>query len=100
MERDFVMRVICSFLFRCGLLIGVLCLCPASSFAQEQSDQVQQLYEQAKADEAAGRVNAAISKYREILKISPKLVPAYNNLGQLYYLQGELDSAISVLKQA
>src|SRR5207302_8323807 len=29
-----------------------------------------------------------------------KLVPAYNNLGQLYYLQGELDSAISVLKQA
>ena len=49
---------------------------------QEQpSDQVQQLYQEAKLAEQAGQTDQAIQKYKEIIKLDPKLAAGYNNLG-------------------
>ncbi len=68
---------------------------------QEQpSDQVQQLYQEAKLAEQAGQTDQAIQKYKEIIKLDPKLAAGYNNLGRLYYQEGKLDEAIQPLQHA
>lgn len=60
--------------------------------------QVQQLYAQAKAAQAQGDIVTAISRYEEILRIAPRLGPAYNNLGALYFQQREFQKAAKVLE--
>jgi tetratricopeptide (TPR) repeat protein len=73
---------------RIGTLIFILLLAFATwSFSQQPTDQVQQLYEQAKLEEKSGRPDEAIRKYEQIIKLDPKLAAAYNNLGRLYYQQ-------------
>jgi hypothetical protein len=44
-------------------------------------DAVEVLYSQALAAKRSGDLNTAIDKYRAILKLSPKLAAAHNNLG-------------------
>lgn len=72
-----------------GSALLLLC-CLHSGAAQtgntdEVTPQVQELYAQAKASQAAGNSSAAIGKYRAMLKLAPHLAPAYNNLGMLYF---------------
>jgi tetratricopeptide (TPR) repeat protein len=89
------------FVFRTGALSLLVVLAfTTSSGSQETSDPVQQLYEQAKADERSGHPDEAIRKYEQIIKLNPRLAAAYNNLGRLYYQQGRLDEAIKPLRQA
>lgn len=70
-----------------------------ASSAPPVSPQVQQLYAQAKAAQSGGDDATAIAKYREILKLSPRLAPAYNNLGMLYFNNGDFARAVEVLEQ-
>ncbi|MGH9437629.1 MAG: tetratricopeptide repeat protein, partial [Terriglobia bacterium] len=61
---------------------------------------IETLHEQAEAAEAKGDLSTAIAKYRQILKLNPQLAPAYNNLGALYFKQGNFPKAAGVLKRA
>jgi tetratricopeptide (TPR) repeat protein len=68
--------------------------------AQDESgERVQQLHAEAQQAEAGGDVAGAIRKYEEILRLSPKLSAAYNNLGALYFRLGEYSKAANVLQQ-
>jgi tetratricopeptide (TPR) repeat protein len=73
----------------------------SSLFAQSQSSEprIQKLYTDAKASEAQGDSATAIAKYEEIIKIAPRLGAAYNNLGLLYFKQGQYDQAVGVLER-
>jgi tetratricopeptide (TPR) repeat protein len=79
-----------------------LVYCPAGS-AQSNSaaadQRVQELYVQAKTAEARGDLAAAAQIYESLLKISPRLAPAYNNLGSLYLRQREYKKAADVLEK-
>lgn len=86
------------------LIVCVLCGAVGHGeilFAQSQATkpQVQQLYEQAKESEAAGHTDSAIADYQQIIKIAPRLAPAYNNLGLLYFRHARYEEAIAVLEQ-
>ena len=87
---------------RAGTLIFVmvLMLVPGALSQAEPSAQAQQLYQEAKLAEQSGHADVAIQKYQEIIKLSPDLAAAYNNLGRLYYQQGLLDKAIKPLQRA
>jgi tetratricopeptide (TPR) repeat protein len=60
---------------------------------------VEQLYAEAKALQAHGDLQGAATKYEAILSISPKLAPAYNNLGMLYFQQRDFPKAAAVLEK-
>jgi tetratricopeptide (TPR) repeat protein len=61
--------------------------------------QVQALYSQATTAEKNGDHSTAIQKYQDLIKLSPGLARAYNNLGRLYFNQGNYDAAIKVLEK-
>src|SRR5256885_11864638 len=50
-------------------------------------EKVQDLYSRARTAQAAGNLAEAAAQYEEILKISPRLAAAYNNLGSIYVQQ-------------
>lgn len=80
-----------------GLLAGV------AGFAQSSDDEVtpevQQLYAQAHAAQQQGNIDAAIDKYRAMIRLAPHLAPAYNNLGMLYFNQHDFTKAAETLEQ-
>jgi tetratricopeptide (TPR) repeat protein len=72
---------------------------PAAVVQSSIDDRVESLYASAKAAEQAADLSLAITKYEEILKIAPGLGPAYNNLGAVYFKQGQYGRAVSVLER-
>ena len=89
----------------CPLFAVLLLLIWTSSTAFGQSSdnevtpEVQRLYAQARDAQAQGNVDAAIEKYRQMLKLAPHLAPAYNNLGFLYFNQQDYAHAAEVLER-
>src|SRR5580658_5324155 len=81
----------------------LLLLQPIAVFAQQGNDEVtpevQQLYAQAKAAQQHGDSEAAIEKYRAMIKLAPHLAAAYNNLGMLYFNNHDYPHAAEVLKR-
>lgn len=78
----------------CGV-VPLLAQSPSSAVSPE----VAQLYSEAKTAQAQGDIAGAIKKYEAILKAVPRLAPAYNNLGLLYYNQHDYAQAVAVLKE-
>src|ERR1700693_86427 len=69
--------------------------------SQDSNDQrVQELYTDAKAAESRGDLPRAVANYQALLRIAPRLAPAYNNLGSLYLRQREYKKAAEVLERA
>ncbi len=68
-------------------------LCFSAAAASPQTS-VEQLYSQALDAKRSGDLNTAIARYRDILRLDPKLAPAYNNLGLLYFQLSDYASAI------
>ena len=64
-----------------------------------QSERINSLHAEARSAEASGNLATAIEKYREIVKLDPRLAPAYNNLGALYFKQGDFNDAVDVLEK-
>lgn len=62
-------------------------------------DRVESLHAEAKAAEDSGDFPTAIEKYQQILKLQPRLAPAYNNLGILYFKEGEFREAADTLER-
>jgi tetratricopeptide (TPR) repeat protein len=71
----------------------------AQSNPDSNDTRVQELYAQAKAAEARGDLVAAAQIYESLLQASPRLAPAYNNLGALYLKQHEYRKAATILEQ-
>jgi len=67
--------------------------------AAEPGHVVETLYTAAKEAQASGDMKTAILKYEQILKIAPRLGPAYNNLGMLYLQERDLTKAAATLEQ-
>ena len=83
----------------------LLCLALSLAFlqarapAQEVTPEVQQLYAEAQAAQAANQPGQAIADYQHILTLAPTLAPAYNNLGRLLYNAGRFPEAVTTLKR-
>lgn len=71
----------------------------AQASHQTREDRADALHAEASSAEASGDLATAIEKYREMLKIDPRLAPAYNNLGALYFKQGQFQDAVDVLQR-
>ena len=71
---------------------------PAQSGSGDDDPRVQELYGQAKTAQSQGDIATAIARYEEILQFAPRLGPAYNNLGALYFRQREFQKAAKVLE--
>jgi tetratricopeptide (TPR) repeat protein len=71
----------------------------AQAASGEDDPHVQELYSSAKAAQSQGDLTGAIGNYEEILRIAPRLGPAYNNLGALYFRQRDYRKAAAVLEQ-
>jgi len=78
-----------------NLSFALLLLCLQVAAAQD----VDQLYGEAKAAQVRNDLPTAISKYEEIIRVAPKVGPAYNNLGALYFRQHEFRKAADVLER-
>lgn len=95
MEPRFALR----FALRCVFLMAA-CLGPAyASTAPAVNDRVDALYADAHAAEASGDLAGATAKYQQILKLQPRLAPAYNNLGAVYVKQGQWQNAVAILQR-
>ncbi len=85
------------------LLVVCLVFCGDSAFsAQGSADvspRVQTLYAEAGAARQAGDVPLAIAKYEAILQAAPRLAPAYNNLGALYFDTADYTAAARTLER-
>jgi tetratricopeptide (TPR) repeat protein len=82
-----------------GSLQAGLSYATAQKYDDEVTPAVQQLYSQASSAAQQGQTDVAIAKYRAMLKLAPHLAPAYNNLGVLYFNQGDFASAAQVLEK-
>ncbi len=71
----------------------------AQSGSAENDAQVQQLYQDAKMAQSRGDLEGAIAGYESILKLAPRLGPAYNNLGTLYFRKQDYPKAAAILEK-
>ena len=69
----------------------------AQSDSEMNDLRISKLYTQARAAEASGDLAAATANYESLLRIAPRLAPAYNNLGSLYLREREYKKAAEVL---
>jgi tetratricopeptide (TPR) repeat protein len=81
----------------CFLSIGLVCTAQRSTPADDP--RIDQLYAAAKAAQTRGDIAGAISNYEALLRIAPRLAPAYNNLGMLYLNEHDYTKAAEVLKK-
>jgi tetratricopeptide (TPR) repeat protein len=65
----------------------------------EDDPRIEALHGEAKAAEARGDLPLAAAKYEAILQIAPRLTPAYNNLGAVYFKQRDYRKAAAVLEK-
>jgi tetratricopeptide (TPR) repeat protein len=60
---------------------------------------VEQLHDEARQLQSKGDLAGAAAKYEAMLRIAPRLLPAYNNLGSLYLQLGNYPKAIEMLER-
>jgi tetratricopeptide (TPR) repeat protein len=92
-------------------LLFLLLVCSSAATLEAQSsakqtadtsandERVQELYAEAKTAESRGDLNSAAASYESLLKIAPRLAPAYNNLGALYLRAGQYEKAAETLER-
>lgn len=86
-------------MLRSLLYLGLALVLTKSTVCPAQSPAVQQLYQKAHADQEAGKQEAAVADYRELLRLDSSIAPAYNNLGRLLYNMGRFSEAATTLRQ-
>ena len=82
-----------------GFCLALVASAATSRAAQEVSPEVQRLYAAAQSAQAAGKPEVAIEEYQRIVRLSPGLAAAYNNLGRLLYNAGRFSEAAEVLRK-
>lgn len=85
------------------LLVLLLSLPATKAFGSQANEgvspEVQQLYAEARTAQQHGDTATAVQKYRAMLKLAPRLAPAYNNLGMIYFNEHDYAHAAEVLKR-
>lgn len=81
------------------VLVTVVSVGNAQEPTPQISPEVQKLYGEAHDAQAQGDFGTAIARYEEIIKLAPRLVQAYNNLGMLYYRKHDYAQAEVVLQK-
>jgi tetratricopeptide (TPR) repeat protein len=85
------------------LLVLLLSLPATKAFGGQANEgvspEVQQLYAEARTAQQHGDTATAVQKYRAMLKLAPRLAPAYNNLGMIYFNEHDYAHAAEVLKR-
>jgi len=84
----------------CVALLVTCCLLGAQTAGAADDARVQELYREAKAAQAVGDTRTSIRKYEEIVRIAPRLAPAYNNLGLLYFESRNYRKAAAMFEQS
>ena len=74
-------------------LVLLLLLCGQAAAQENAPEVVRPLLEEAERHRAAGRVEEAIARYREVLKLAPQLAQVHLAIGALYHGQGKLTEA-------
>jgi tetratricopeptide (TPR) repeat protein len=82
-----------------SLLLYACLLCKAQHPAGADDARIDQLYAAAKAAQSRGDITGAISNYEALVRLAPRLAPAYNNLGMLYLYRQDYPKAAEVLKK-
>ncbi len=72
---------------------------PVAAQTSSSNDRLEALYAQAKSSESAGDIAKAIDAYQQMLKLDPHLGVAYNNLGAVYFKQGNYHDAAAILER-
>lgn len=80
-------------------MILACCLAFRSAPAEDQG-QIQQLYEEAQKARASGDLSRSEQLYLEVVRRSPQLANAYQNLGIVYFMQKKYRDSVSVLQKA
>jgi len=90
-------------LFLIGVLqMGLLAQAPKSTAraADPASDRrIEQLHDEASDLQSKGDLAGAAAKYEAMVRLAPRLSPAYNNLGSLYLQLGNYPKAIEMLEK-
>lgn len=86
-------------LLQMGSLFGQAPKAPVHAADPASDPRVEQLHEEASQLQSHGDLAGAAAKYEAMLKIAPRLSPAYNNLGSLYLQLGNYSKAIEVLEK-
>ncbi len=81
------------------LLFAPFVALQAQTVTDSNDSRVQELYAQAKAEEANGDLQGATASYESLLRIAPRLPAAYNNLGALYLRQRDYKKAAEILEK-
>ncbi len=83
-----------------GPLTVLVAVGTANLLAQSaSSDKIGELHNQATTAESSGDLATAASKYEELIKLAPRLAPAYNNLGLVYFKEGQYAHAAAALER-
>lgn len=69
------------------------------ALAQASEDKVEQLHNEAVAAQNSGDLPGAAGKYEQIIRLDPSLGPAYNNLGIVYFKEGNYAKAAAILER-
>lgn len=72
---------------------------PAQRSSDEVTPEVQRLYAKARDAQAHGDAQTAIAGYNQILRLAPRLAPAYNNVGMLYFNVNDFAHAAEMLRK-
>ena len=76
-----------------NIILGVPC-------GLAQSDPLVDLYQQARAAQAAGDLKGATQKYEQIVRLRPDMAEAHSNLGSLYFQQKQSELAQRCFQRA
>ena len=74
-------------------LVLLLLLCGQAAAQENTPEVVRPLLEEAERHRSAGRVEEAIARYREVLRLAPQLAQVHLAIGVLYHGQGKLTEA-------
>ena len=72
---------------------------PAQRGADPVTPEVQRLYAEARDAQSRGDSQTAIARYTEIVRLAPRLAPAYNNLGMLLFKANDFARAAETLRK-
>jgi tetratricopeptide (TPR) repeat protein len=68
--------------------------------AQQSDSTVQEHFRAAQQDQQQGRLEAAVTEYRTVLRLQPDIPEAYINLGLVYYAQAKFADSAQALAMA
>ncbi len=81
------------------LALGLALALPAQHAPDAVTPEVQRLYAEAREAQSHGDAPTAIARYTEILRLAPRLAPAYNNLGLVYFKANDFAHAADTLRK-